>query len=135
MCDHTYLCAHISSPAGSASHRENHRRIVVAENILQVFIFSKKESWPQSSPAVQCCSPLLPPFLSGVVASAAVGTKPATELLPCCKGCLSPPGLPARDPGLPEEAHGFRLHAAGHRHRLHGSYVCSFTFWPREAGS
>lgn len=57
--------------------------------------------------------------------SAAGGTKPPTS---CCQAVRSVsllPGLPARDPGLPEEAHGLCLRTAGYLHRLHGSYVCS----------
>ncbi|KAM7110500.1 tetraspanin-32 isoform 3-T3 [Ciconia maguari] len=40
--------------------------------------------------------------------------------VPIRTGARCGKGLPARDPGLPEEAHGLCLHAPGHHHRLHG---------------
>lgn len=80
--DHTYLCVRTFPTVQNASYQENHRRIVVIENTADVCLpklqqaAEKKESCPQSSPAVQCCAPPLPPFLFGVVAALLGGQSP-----------------------------------------------------------
>ncbi|XP_075611038.1 tetraspanin-32 isoform X2 [Balearica regulorum gibbericeps] len=40
--------------------------------------------------------------------------------VPTWRGARHGTGLPAEDPGLPEEAHRLCLHTPGHHHRLHG---------------
>lgn len=142
VCDHAYLHARTSPTVRNASYQENRRHIVVIENTLQVFVFPScsqqqgKGELPTEQPSCAMLRPPIAPFSIQGGGRCCWGDKSPTELCSrAARGVSLLPGLPARDPGLPEEAHGLRLCAAEHHHRLHGSYVCSFAFWPWEAGS
>ena len=140
--DHTDLCAHTSPMVQNAPSQENRRHIVVTENIPQVFVCpscSMEQEKREMSVEQLSCAVLHPPLASISIWNDGKccwgDNHPPSSCCRAARGVSLLPGLPARDPGLPKEAHGLRLHAPGRHHRFDGSYVCSFAFWPQEAGS